>query len=239
MVFALAILEFNVQAILDPHVHLDAAVGLGRDPVRVDPDVLLAHDVGHAPGYRTADEVAEFAVDPVVGFVLLLHVLEVEGVGLWVLEVPRGGELGVEGEEFVVGAAVEEHFWEGEGRVSKERVWWDHWSLHGGWTLRGSGGKASWGLWMVMLKLQRGQDALSPIVPMNCTLIPVCSNLLPSFGRIVTPPLTDSPSKYSGAFSRLFFSSFRSIICRSSVSSRTISMSSGVEKKYDMVAQRR
>jgi len=76
-----------------------------------------------------------------------------------------------------------------------------------------------------------------PIVPINWTLMPVCSNLLPSFGLIVTAPFTDSPSMYRGAFSRLFFSSFMSIICLSSVSSsRSMSMSTGVEKKYDMIA---
>lgn len=40
---------------------------------------------------------------------------------------------------------------------------------------------------------------------------------------------------YKGAFSLLFLSSFTSTIDRSSESSRTISMSTGVEKKYDMV----
>jgi len=70
------------------------------------------------------------------------------------------------------------------------------------------------------------------MVPMNWTLIPVCSNLFPSFGRIVTAPFTDSPSLYSGAFSLRPFSVFISTICRSSPSSRTISMSTGVEKKY-------
>ena len=140
VVFTLAVLELNVQAILNPDVHLDAAVGLGRDPVGVDPDVLLAHDVGHAPGDRAADEVAELAVDPVVGLVLFFDVLEVEGVGLRVLQVPRGGELGVEGEEFVVGAPVEEHFWEGEERVSKVRLGGLAGLLHGGCGLQGRGG---------------------------------------------------------------------------------------------------
>lgn len=68
---------------------------------------------------------------------------------------------------------------------------------------------------------------------MNWTLIPVCSNRLPSFGRIVTAPLTDSPSIYKGAFSLLFLSSLTSTVCLSSVSSRTMSMSTGVEKKNE------
>ena len=74
------------------------------------------------------------------------------------------------------------------------------------------------------------------MVPMNWTLMPVCSSLLPSLGRIVTAPFTDSPSIYKGAFSRRFLSSFMSIIVLSSVSSRTMSMSTGVEKKYDILA---
>lgn len=73
------------------------------------------------------------------------------------------------------------------------------------------------------------------MVPMNCTLMPVCSSRLPSLGRTVTAPLTDSPSMYSGAFSRRFLSSLTSTMDRSSASSRTISMSTGVAKKYDMV----
>ena len=75
------------------------------------------------------------------------------------------------------------------------------------------------------------------MVPMNWTLIPVCSNLFPSLGRIVTAPLTDSPSLYSGAFSLRPFSVFISTICRSSPSSRTMSISTGVEKKYAILTE--
>jgi hypothetical protein len=74
-----------------------------------------------------------------------------------------------------------------------------------------------------------------PIVPMNCTLMPVCSRRLPSFGRTVTAPLTDSPSMNRGAFSRRFLSSLTSTMDRSSASSRTMSMSTGVAKKYDIL----
>lgn len=84
---------------------------------------------------------------------------------------------------------------------------------------------------------RRAGDSFSPITPMNWTLIPVCSNRLPSFGLIVTAPLTDSPSIYSGAFSRLFLSSLTSTLCLSSVSSRTMSMSTGVEKKKDDMSE--
>jgi len=67
-----------------------------------------------------------------------------------------------------------------------------------------------------------------PIVPMNSTFIPVCSNRFPSFGRIVTVPLTVSPSRYSGAFSlRPDLSTLISTVGRSSVSSRTMSISTG------------
>lgn len=75
------------------------------------------------------------------------------------------------------------------------------------------------------------------MVPMNWTLMPVCSNRLPSLGLTVTCPLTDSPSRYSGTFSLRFLSSLTSTAERSSRSSRTMSMSTGVEKKYDMVGR--
>ena len=76
-----------------------------------------------------------------------------------------------------------------------------------------------------------------PIVPMNWTLMPVCSNRLPSLGLIVTAPLTDSPSIYKGAFSLRFLSNFMSTVDLSSESSKTMSISTGVEKKYDIVSQ--
>src|SRR5690606_28941778 len=77
-----------------------------------------------------------------------------------------------------------------------------------------------------------------PIVPINCTLMPVCSNRLPSFGLIVTDPLTDSPSLYSGTFSLLSLSSLTSTMVRSSSgSSRRMSISRGVENRNDMAAE--
>lgn len=99
-----------MQTILNPHIHLDTAVGFGGNAVAVDPDVFFAHDVGDAAGDGDADKVVELDVDAVVRFVLLFDVFEVEGEGLRVLEVAGGGELLAEGEEFVVVAAVEEHF---------------------------------------------------------------------------------------------------------------------------------
>lgn len=68
---------------------------------------------------------------------------------------------------------------------------------------------------------------------MNCTLMPVCSKRLPSFGLIVTAPLTDSPSMYRGTRSRRPLSSLTSTDWRSSRSSRTMSISTGVEKKRE------
>jgi len=100
-----------MQAILYPHIHLDTAVRLGRHAVRVDPNVLFTYNVLNAPGDGGAHKVAEADVDAVVGFVLFFDVFEVEGKGLRMLEFARGGEFLAEGEEFVVVAAVEEHFW--------------------------------------------------------------------------------------------------------------------------------
>jgi hypothetical protein len=75
------------------------------------------------------------------------------------------------------------------------------------------------------------QPGHQPIVPMNCTLMPVCSSRLPSLGRTVTWPLTDSPSRYNGTFSLRLLSSLTSTAERSSRSSSTMSISTGVEKK--------
>lgn len=93
MVLALAVLELDVQAVLDTDVHLDAAVHLRRDAVAVDPHVLLADDVGHAPRHGDAHEVPQLHVDPVVRLVLLLDVLEVEVEGLGVLQLAGRGQL--------------------------------------------------------------------------------------------------------------------------------------------------
>lgn len=73
---------------------------------------------------------------------------------------------------------------------------------------------------------------------MNCTLIPVCSSFLPSRGRIVTDPLTVSPSKYSGYFSRRPLSDLMSTCSRWSSPLRRISMSRGDLKKSDMMGWR-
>lgn len=93
VVLALAVLELDVEAVLDADVHLDGAVGLGGDAVAVDPEVLLADDVGHAAGDGDADEVPQLHVDAVVRLVLLLHVLEVEVERLRVLQLARRRQL--------------------------------------------------------------------------------------------------------------------------------------------------
>lgn len=92
VVLALAVLELYVQTVLDADVHLDTAVHLGRDAVAVDPDVLLADDIGHAAGDGNAHKVAQLDVDAVVRLVLLLHVSEVEVERLGVLQLARGRE---------------------------------------------------------------------------------------------------------------------------------------------------
>ena len=110
MVLALTILKLNVQTVLNPDIHLDATVRLGRYSVAVDPDLFLAHDVGHAPRDEDADVVAQLDIDTVIGLVLLFHGFKVEGEGLRVLQVAGRRELLREGKEFVVGAAVVVHF---------------------------------------------------------------------------------------------------------------------------------
>lgn len=109
VVFALAVLEFNVQTVLDTDIHLNAAVHLGRDAVAINPNVLFANDIGHAAGDGDAHKVPQLDIDAVVRLVLLLDVFEVEVKGLRVLQFPGSGEFLVEREEFVVVAAVEEH----------------------------------------------------------------------------------------------------------------------------------
>lgn len=95
MVLALAVFELYVQTILDTNIHLDDAVGLGRHAVRVDPDILLAHDILHAARDGDADKVAQAHVDAGVGFVCFLDVLEGEWEGLGMLQVTGRGQLGL------------------------------------------------------------------------------------------------------------------------------------------------
>lgn len=111
MVLRLGILKLDMQTILYTNIHLDRAVVFRRHAVGIHPEIFLADDVGHAPGDGDADEIAELDVDAIVGFILLLDVFEVEGEGLRVLEFAGGSEFLDQGEEFVVVAAVVEHFY--------------------------------------------------------------------------------------------------------------------------------
>lgn len=78
--------------------------------VRIYPQILLAYDIGHAATDGDAQEIAQFDVDAVVGFVWFFDVFEGKGERDGVLEFAGRGEFGLEREEFVVSAAVEEHF---------------------------------------------------------------------------------------------------------------------------------
>lgn len=66
VVLGFGVLKLNMQAVLDSNVHLDRAVGLWRHAIGVHPQILLADDVGHAPGDRHAHEVAQLDVDSIV-----------------------------------------------------------------------------------------------------------------------------------------------------------------------------
>src|SRR5579859_3515660 len=77
-----------------------------------------------------------------------------------------------------------------------------------------------------------------PIDPMRLTLMPVCSNFFPSFGRTITVPLTDSPSLYKGAFSFLSFPPvLNSTMSRASSPSSRISISQTGLKKLAITGQ--
>lgn len=58
VVLALAVFELNVQTILNTNVHLDDAVGLWWHAVRVDPEILFAHNILHAATHSDTDKVA-------------------------------------------------------------------------------------------------------------------------------------------------------------------------------------
>lgn len=105
-----------MQAVLDTDIHLDRAVGLGRHTVRIDPNLLLADHVRHAPGNRNSDKVPQSDIDAVIGLVLFLDVLEVEREGLRVVQLARCRELLIEGQKFVMVASVVEHFYDRTSR---------------------------------------------------------------------------------------------------------------------------
>ena len=111
VVFRFGILKLNVQTIRDTNIHLDRAVVLWRHAVGIDPEILLAYDIGHPAGNSNTHKIPELHVDAIVGFVLLLDVLEIEGEGLGMLEFAGSCKFLDQGEEFVVVSAVIEHLW--------------------------------------------------------------------------------------------------------------------------------
>lgn len=92
VVFRLGVLKLDMQTILDTDIHLNRAVVLWRHAIGINPEILFAHDVGHPARNSDADEIPELYVDAIVGFVLFLDILEVEGEGLGVLEFAGGCE---------------------------------------------------------------------------------------------------------------------------------------------------
>lgn len=89
VVLGLRVFEFDMQAVFDSDIHLDRAVGLWRHAVRINPEILLADDVGHPPRDGHPHEVAQLDVDTIVGLILLLDILEVERKGLGVQQLAR------------------------------------------------------------------------------------------------------------------------------------------------------
>ena len=85
MVLRLVVLELDVQAVLDAHLHLDRVVRLGllRTSRHMHADCLLVDDAAAVlPRDRHAHKVAQPDVDAVVRLVLLVDAGEFEGVGL-------------------------------------------------------------------------------------------------------------------------------------------------------------
>ena len=85
VVFALGVFELDMQAIFDTDIHLDAGVCFRRNTIRVDPDILFADDISHAPGDSNTNEIAQLDIDAAIRLVLLLDILEVELEGLGML----------------------------------------------------------------------------------------------------------------------------------------------------------
>jgi len=58
MILALRILEFNMQTILNAHIHLDAAVRLRRYSIAVHPYIFFSYNFGYTPGNSDSHKVA-------------------------------------------------------------------------------------------------------------------------------------------------------------------------------------
>lgn len=109
MVLGLGIFKLDMQAVFDTDIHLDRAVVLRRHAIGIDPEILLAHDIGHPSGHRHADEIPQLHIDAIVGFVLFLNVLEVKREGLRMLEFAGSCEFLDQGQEFVMISTIIEH----------------------------------------------------------------------------------------------------------------------------------
>jgi len=109
VVLALAVLELNVQTILNTNIHLDHTVRLRRHAIAINPEVLFTNNIRHAPRDGHADEIAQPHIDSRVRLILLLDVLEQERERVRVLQLARGRKLGLQRQELVVHAAVVEH----------------------------------------------------------------------------------------------------------------------------------
>lgn len=109
VVLVFGVFKFDVQTILDTDIHLDRTVGLRRQSVRVDPDILFTNDGWHSPREGGSDEVSQLHIDSIVGLVLLFDVFEVEGECLWVMQFARGCEFLNQGEKFIMIATIIEH----------------------------------------------------------------------------------------------------------------------------------
>lgn len=109
MVLGLGILKLNMQAVFDTDIHLDRAIVLGRHAIGIDPEILLAHDIGHPSGHSHANKIPQLHVDAVIGLVLFLDVLEVEWEGLRMLEFAGGCEFLDQRQEFVMVSTIVEH----------------------------------------------------------------------------------------------------------------------------------
>ena len=66
VVLGFGIFKLDVQTVFNPDIHLDRAVVLRRHTIGIDPEILLAHDVGHSSGDRHADEIPQLHIDAVV-----------------------------------------------------------------------------------------------------------------------------------------------------------------------------
>lgn len=58
VVLRFRVLELNMQTILNSHIHLDRAVHLRRNSIRVDPDILLPNHIRHSSRHCDSNEIS-------------------------------------------------------------------------------------------------------------------------------------------------------------------------------------